>query len=537
MKIKTLLALLAAGTLAAGAQSQGYLDGIDYYRAGQYENARSILSRTLNDSNTDKAVANYYLGQVYLNQDKPSDAKAAFEAGIAANADCPYNYIGLGALDLRNGNESAAQANFKKAQSLAKKNTEIPVDIARAYYNADPVKYAKEITKNLDKARKDSKYSEPAVFMLEGDMLLARRKFGEAAAMYEQAINAEAGNPEGYVKYANSYFFVNPDFAIQKLQEFVSANPNSALAQRELAEKYYENNQWTKAAEQYGKYINNPNHFADDEARYTVLLYAGQKYGESLKIAQNLLARHPENMGMQRMVMLNKDALEDYKGAIEAGKQLFEKNPASSRNYNDYLTLGRAYMNDGQDSLSVVVLTEGIKAFPDKKDLYGILSTAYSQMRNHPEAAEAYAKYISMSEDVPASEYFDAARRYMNASISTYDSEPARSAEYAKKGVEMMDLCIAGAQPVPVLYQQKGRLVVAANGRKPNQAAADAYLKELELLNENPENMTTSAGLAMYREAYQVLNSYYKEIGDKEKAAETFQKYQDVTTALQNLSK
>ncbi len=52
MKIKFLLSLFVAGTLAVGAQTQGYKDGIEYYKAGQHDNARTILERTINDPAT-----------------------------------------------------------------------------------------------------------------------------------------------------------------------------------------------------------------------------------------------------------------------------------------------------------------------------------------------------------------------------------------------------------------------------------------------------------------------------------------------------
>ena len=55
MKIKLFFSLLLAGGLVASAQSQGYKDGIEYYKAGQYNNAKEILERTLNQSGTDQA--------------------------------------------------------------------------------------------------------------------------------------------------------------------------------------------------------------------------------------------------------------------------------------------------------------------------------------------------------------------------------------------------------------------------------------------------------------------------------------------------
>ena len=54
MKIKFLLSLLVASALTAGSQSQGYKDGIEFYKAGQYDNAKTILNRTINEPSTDQ---------------------------------------------------------------------------------------------------------------------------------------------------------------------------------------------------------------------------------------------------------------------------------------------------------------------------------------------------------------------------------------------------------------------------------------------------------------------------------------------------
>ena len=126
------------------------------------------------------------------------------------------------------------------------------MEIARAYYNADPVAYAKDIEKTLADARKLAKKTpEPAIYILEGDML-AQTNVGDAAGYYEMAQQAdpETKYPEAYVKYARTYFTVTPVFSIDKLKDLLSRQPNSALAQRELAEKYYESDRLTLAAEQ-----------------------------------------------------------------------------------------------------------------------------------------------------------------------------------------------------------------------------------------------------------------------------------------------
>ena len=47
MKFKLLMSLLVAGALSASAQ--GYKDGVEYFKADQFENAKELLERNLND--------------------------------------------------------------------------------------------------------------------------------------------------------------------------------------------------------------------------------------------------------------------------------------------------------------------------------------------------------------------------------------------------------------------------------------------------------------------------------------------------------
>ena len=58
MKFKALFAMLMAGTMLVSAQSQGYQDGVEYYKAGQYENAKTILLNTMSNPSTNQALAN-----------------------------------------------------------------------------------------------------------------------------------------------------------------------------------------------------------------------------------------------------------------------------------------------------------------------------------------------------------------------------------------------------------------------------------------------------------------------------------------------
>ncbi|MDE6453603.1 MAG: tetratricopeptide repeat protein [Muribaculaceae bacterium] len=537
MKIKLILSMLVAGSLAAGAQSQGYKDGIEYYKAGQYDNAKEILARTINDAATEKATAYYYMGQTELAKGDKAAAKKYFDQGIAADAENPYNYVGLGALDLLNGNADAAKDNFKQAQKFGKKNSEITVDIARAYYNADPVAYAKDIEKQLEKAHKDSKDKEPAIYILEGDMAAARQDWGAAAGKYEMAITFEQDNPEGYVKYANAYFNVNPAFSIQKLEELLKQTPNSALAQRELAEKYYQSNHWKKASDLYGQYIQNPNHFPQDKARYSVLLYWGEDYPKSLQVAEEVLAQDPSNFQAQRLRFIDQVKLKDYQNAVKNAEAFFAANASNPLvNSNDYVTYAEALSGLGQDSLAVLQYEAAVKRFPDNGDLLKEISSVYTANKNYVKAAEAYDAYVQTLAEPSLNDMFTASGRYLNAAATAGDNIEQRE-KAAARGLEYVNKAIAGAEPQAALYQRLGRLSMARNaGNTMDEKAAEAYLKVVELLDADAANMDAANAnnqLGLYKEAYMLLYVYYGNVAhDKDKAAEYAEKLNNVNTLL-----
>lgn len=535
MKFKAILSMMVAGTMVAAAQGQGYKDGVEYFKAGQYDNARTILNNTMNQAGTDKALAIYYLGQTELALGNKDAALKCFNEGVAADAENPYNYVGLGAIALLNGDESAANDYFKKAQSYGKKNHEITVNIARAYYNADPVKYGKKIEDLLTKAHKDSKHQEPSIYILEGDMALAQKDFGGSSGKYEMAIGFDQSNPEGYVKFANSYFHLNPNLAIQKLEDFLKVAPNSALAQRELAEKYYEANFWNKAAEQYGKYIQNPNHFPQDKARYAVLLYYGEKYPESLKVSKEVLATQPDNFQAQRLIFLNEAQLGNYDEAIRCGEAFFKRNPKGRFTSNDYTTLSDAYANAGQDSLAVVEYEKAVVAFPDNADLVSSLSTLYAKNKNYEKSAEAYDKYVALQQEPSVNDLFTGSARWLNVAATAGDNQDLR-AKAAQNGLAYIDKVIARAEPSPVILQRKARLQLAANGNTPNADAIATYDQMLAMLDgiegaKDPANPDNS--LPLYKEGYMFNLVYYsKEQPDKDKAAEFNTLLTEVNEAL-----
>ena len=250
--------------------------------------------------------------------------------------------------------------------------------------------------------------------MLQGDLAKDEDK-GLAAGYYEQAIIYEEENgdvnPEAYVKYSNLYNKVNSEFCIGKLVELNEKLPNSALAQSELAEKYYDNNQLTRAAEQYGKYMNNPNHFQGDEQRYSGLLFFGKKYPESLQVAEQVLAKDPDNLYMQRMVMLNNAALKNWEAAETAAQKLFAHKDGKFT-ANDYTTHGEVLANLTRPEEAVEAYLAGYNLNPEKnKAILADISEMYNKLENDAKSVEYMQKYVDAG-DATLNDYFILSNRY-----------------------------------------------------------------------------------------------------------------------------
>lgn len=535
MKLKFILAsMLLAGSAFTGF-ADGYLDGVEYYQAGQEDNAEIVLNETLNDAQTDKAVAHYYLGSIALHKGNLAEAEKHFDAGIQANPEYAFNYVGKGAVALKNNNKDAAKDFFKQAEKADKKDAKVKVDIARSYYMTDSILYKKEFNDFLKKAKKSNK-EEASIYIFEGDIYADQKDYGKSAGYYEMAIRYDIDRPIAYVKYANTYFHLAPDVAIAKLKEIVDKNPNSALAQRELAEKYYENNQWTMAAEQYKNVVDNPNHFPSDEARYVVLLYFGERYDESLTIARQMLASNHSPFLMKRMIFLNLAAMENYQEA-EASANTFFAAPQSESNHftaNDYTTYGNVLMSLDKDLDAVAAFENALKVNPKKTELLKEISAAYTAAaaadNKNPEyyvkAAEAYQKFIDANEynnGYDLNDLFILTGRYQNA-IATLQDSVLRQEVY-NKAIAVADTVISKAEKDYRVVQRKARIIRIFNGETVRtQEAVDAYLKTVEIA-ESDADLTEDKKNSILSEAYLYIGTFYLiEKKDTPMAKEYFEK-------------
>ncbi|MCM1319694.1 MAG: tetratricopeptide repeat protein [Muribaculaceae bacterium] len=569
MKFKFLLTLTLAGAAALSAWAQGYKDGVEYYKADRFADAEELLTRNLNNADTNKAEAYFYLGQIQLARyysakrtgsadanTYKNDALSFFNKGLAADADNPFNYVGLGNIELINSDSKAAEDYFKKAEKLGGKDAGVYAAVARAYYDVNPTIYAKQMDKAIEKGnklvQKQALSNKPQwapndqdFYMFIGDMKFDAangdsQKVGDACNDYEQAIRVNPKAAEGYIKYADKLFTVNRfDEAIAQLNTLLQNNPNSALGQRELAERLYERGKVQDAIAQYGKLVKNPNHFAQDEVRYLAMLYFVEDFNKGYDEATAILAKDPDNFTARRLQYLfaSRAGRPD---ALTLGEQLLKlKNDKNVFAYGDYSAIAGDMLKAGRTQDALTVLETGINDYSDNPAMYKEAARLYlsKEISNYPKAADSMAKAIELlGAEASASDY-NALSDYAYYAASTEGIDDATKTKYLNMSENAINKA-AEHLADNYKYLVPKRLGDIYRAKGDNSKAAENYFQSLALVDAN--GGLTANNTYDVSSMYRFIGGNYIQENDKAKAREYLQKYLDLNpndTAIADIIK
>ena len=344
----------------------GYAQDITQARkaidAEQYDKAKTMLKSILQTSPID-GRANFLLGNIYLIQTVTDSANIAFQRGLAGTDGSKLNYVGLGTIDLDNGNTVAAEANFALAlKDAKKKDVEGLTAIGRAYtYSAKP-NYKKAI-EVLNKGKAINP-NDALVQLALGDAFYGDKNQNEAYAAYRNAFQFDPTLLRAKVqlgvllKGAKSY-----DEAIKAFNEVIALNPDYGPVYRELAETYYKwgRNKPSKSKEYmqtaigfYEKYLSLTDYSLHSRMRHADFLVLVKDYKALEAEANKMIEMDKVNPRIFRY--LGYSAYENGNADL-AIKSLesFIANPNNKVIAKDYLYLGTAKIKKGlsADGLSI----------------------------------------------------------------------------------------------------------------------------------------------------------------------------------------
>ena len=539
MKTKFFFATMLIAGAALVVNAHGYKDGIDFYKIGKLDDAQELLERNLDKAETNKAEAYYYLGQVALKKGDTGTAKSYYDKGVQANPNFALNYVGQGAVALKNGNAKEAENLFKQAEKLAKKEPKLAIAIANAYYMADANAYAKQIDKQKKNAFKWNA-NDPDYYIFVGDDLAHKQEWGQAAGQYELAFQREPANIESRVKFSNVDFFLNENRAVEALEELLDLVPNSALVQRELAEKYYEassiKGNVAKAVEHYGTYYNNPNHFAKDEIRYAQLLWMSKDFDKAEEVCDGLIANatDPSNKFFgYRLKFYSQCGEQDWEDAAETGAKFFalpanERTPYSVTDYSYYAT---ALNRTNRGAEAVATFEKAIQQYPDNADLRSQLANVYNASKDYVKAAEVLQGIVD-SGNYDAADLYRLANAYRKVADNTTDDAVKQNA--ISKARSAINGAIEKEPNDLSNLNMLAQVELSAENNEYTGGALNAYKNLIDAVNKNPGDENANY---YYMMGYRYLATYYSKQGQMPVAKDYYIKWLQYDPENENLRK
>ena len=293
--------------------------------------------------------------------------------------------------------------NFVKAN---KKNNENLIAIGRVLMEAEDYDNARQF---CTQALANSKNTYAPAYVLLGDIAAMKEDGGEAAVNYEQAIYADPKAPEAYRKYATVYRKIDPEGAVQKLEDLRQQRPDYPVDAL-IGHINYLSLRYGKANEAYSK-VPSDQLKRMDFIEYAMSNYHGRQYDKALEIVKAGLTKEPLNATMNRIAMMCSNELKAYPEALQYAETLFTKVDKDSVTISDidYHNYGKAYYGNNQFEEAIAKFKEALALPTEEKDLhdelYKGISDSYKSLKDFPSAIDAYKEFLGVKADADATDY------------------------------------------------------------------------------------------------------------------------------------
>lgn len=505
--------------------------------AEQYENAKSMLKSILKTSPIN-GRANFLLGSVYLIQTETDSAKIAYQKGLAGTDGARLNYIGLGIIDLDNGDPVAAEANFALAlKDTKKKDVEELIAIGRGYTYSTKPNFKKAI-EVLNKA-KNINPNDANVQLALGDAYDRDKNQNDAYVAYRNAFQIDptllrAKMQLGVLlKGAKSY-----DEAIKSFNEVIVINPSYGPVYRELAETYYKwgRNKPSKSEEYmqtaikyYEKYMSLTDHSLDSRMRYADFLVLVKDY-KALEVEANKMIEM-DKVNPRIFRYLGYSAYEN--GNADLAIKSLESyigNPKNKIIAKDYFYLGTAKFKKGlaADELSVdpVLYESGIADLKKAIEIDSLIIEDLNELGKKMFTLKLYQEAATIFEfGTTNSEYKNYTEDNLYYGLSLFGANNKKGVTPDPVALQKADLAferVVVASPNYLDgYFYRGR----TNSLMENDAMTIKYFEEYvaKVAEKGSEEMAKPSVLKKVIESYNTIAASYANT-DKAKAIEYFNK-------------
>ena len=422
-----------------------------------------------------------------------------------ANAQEEELQAALSAIKAKSGNVAdAAKTAYKKN----KKNPEALMKIARAFFEQKDTAGARQFANYANEAGKP-KYQYAPAYLLLGDIESAYgTDGGKAAGYYNQAINFDPKNPEGYKKWAMVYRKISPSQAAKKLQDMKANCPNEDV-DGFTGHMYMLVNDEKNAYESYKKadiskldkaYLN----------EYVRASYFTGHFDDALKAAEAGLKLEPRNPTFNRLAMFSNYELKNYDAAKAYIHKYFNETDSAKFSEYDHFYTALIYqaLEDKENmyaqydkALELVNDSSMIKRHAILKSV----SDSYLKDQQFENAIKYYQDYLACKPDLNSDDHEGLAKIYSKYA----DADEARKAELVAKAVEAYH--VMGEQfPIQKIYAAYQCATMNNKLDKTGEKglAKPEYQKVVELLEGKADRDNSENTMLKYSYHYLMSNAF-----------------------------
>ena len=387
----------------------------------------------------------------------------------------------------------------KTAYKKNKKDAEALMKVARAYFEQKDTAGAIQFANYANEAGKP-KYQYAPAYLLLGDIEASYgTDGGKAAGFYNQAINFDPKNPEGYKKWAMVYRKISPSQAAKKLQDMKAMCPNEDV-DAITAHIYMLAGDEKQAYENYKKAdINKLDKTGLNE--FVRCSYFTGKFEDALRAAEAGIKLEPRNPTFNRLAMFSNYELKKYDEAKAYIHKYFNETDSAKFSEYDHFYTALIY-----------------QALEDKANMYEQYDKAL-ELVNDSSMIKRHAILKSVSDSYLKDLEFEKALKYYNDYMACKPELNSDDYEGLAKIYSKNADAVADAQK-PALISKAVDAYRAMGEKFPIQAIYAAY-QCASMNNKLDPNMTKSLAKPDYQKVVSLLESK----ADRDKSENTILKY------------
>ena len=387
----------------------------------------------------------------------------------------------------------------KTAYKKNKKDAEALMKVARAYFEQKDTAGAILFANYANEAGKP-KYQYAPAYLLLGDIEASYgTDGGKAAGFYNQAINFDPKNPEGYKKWAMVYRKISPSQAAKKLQDMKAMCPNEDV-DAITAHIYMLAGDEKQAYENYKKAdINKLDKTGLNE--FVRCSYFTGKFEDALRAAEAGIKLEPRNPTFNRLAMFSNYELKKYDDAKAYIHKYFNETDSAKFSEYDHFYTALIY-----------------QALEDKANMYEQYDKAL-ELVNDSSMIKRHAILKSVSDSYLKDLEFEKALKYYNDYMACKPELNSDDYEGLAKIYSKNADAVADAQK-PALISKAVDAYRTMGEKFPIQAIYAAY-QCASMNNKLDPNMTKSLAKPDYQKVVSLLESK----ADRDKSENTILKY------------